>query len=92
MVYDQLHFFRGAEDASFDASQYEFFGQEHFEEVELGGLEDEEEGLSSTRLEQEESLFHRQEVMLSFLFLIMLSLLSFVFLVYFDSLLRVVMC
>lgn len=52
-----------SEDAVFDASQYAFFGNESVEEVELGGLEDEEEDLPAVgfddgeyRLDREESL------------------------------------
>ncbi|XP_061983595.1 protein PAT1 homolog isoform X2 [Populus nigra] len=46
--------------AVFDASQYAFFGKDHVEEVELGGLEDGEE-LPAADFEEEEFLFDRQE-------------------------------
>lgn len=60
--------FNGAEGAVFDASQYAFFGKDLMEEVELGGLEDEEEDLRLVEFEEEEFLFGRQEVTLSLLF------------------------
>ncbi|OAY48610.1 protein PAT1 homolog isoform X2 [Manihot esculenta] len=47
--------------AVFDASQYAFFGKDLMEEVELGGLEDEEEDLRLVEFEEEEFLFGRQE-------------------------------
>uniref|UniRef100_A0A2P2JQ87 Uncharacterized protein MANES_14G015900 n=1 Tax=Rhizophora mucronata TaxID=61149 RepID=A0A2P2JQ87_RHIMU len=56
-----------SEDAVFDASQYAFFGKDLVEEVELGGLEDEEEDLPPVDFEveeeeeEEEFLFDRQE-------------------------------
>ena len=56
-----LGFFLCAEDTVFDASQYAFFGKDLVEEVELGGLEDDEE-LPATDFEEEEFLFDRQEV------------------------------
>ncbi|KAK9937551.1 hypothetical protein M0R45_014331 [Rubus argutus] len=43
----------------FDASQYAFFGQDSVEEVELGGLEDEEE--AAVGLEEEEFLYNKEE-------------------------------
>ncbi|KAM5586644.1 protein PAT1 [Rosa sericea] len=43
----------------FDASQYAFFGQDSVEEVELGGLEDEEE--TAVALEEEEFLYNKEE-------------------------------
>ncbi|KAL6201900.1 hypothetical protein ACLB2K_025612 [Fragaria x ananassa] len=43
----------------FDASQYAFFGQDSVEEVELGGLEDEEE--TAVGLEEEEFLYNKEE-------------------------------
>ncbi|KDP25122.1 hypothetical protein JCGZ_22657 [Jatropha curcas] len=49
------------EDAVFDASQYAFFGKDLVEEVELGGLDDEEEALPAAELDEEEFLFGRQE-------------------------------
>ncbi|KAF9667128.1 hypothetical protein SADUNF_Sadunf16G0301000 [Salix dunnii] len=48
------------EGAVFDSSQYAFFGKNLVEEVELGGLEDDEE-LPATDFEEEEFLFDRQE-------------------------------
>ncbi|KAJ6301296.1 hypothetical protein OIU77_015579 [Salix suchowensis] len=48
------------EGAVFDSSQYAFFGKDLVEEVELGGLEDDEE-LPATDFEEEEFLFDRQE-------------------------------
>ncbi|TYI41705.1 hypothetical protein ES332_A01G044300v1 [Gossypium tomentosum] len=41
-------------DAVFDASQYAFFGKDVLEEVELGGLDDEEEDVPAVGLEDEE--------------------------------------
>lgn len=46
----------------FDASQYAFFGKDFVEDVELGGLEDEEEDLAAVEFDEEEFLFDRQEV------------------------------
>lgn len=52
----------------FDASQYAFFGQDVVEEVELGGLEDEEDSAVPS-FDEEEFLFDKEEVsVLSFLF------------------------
>ncbi|XP_011030730.1 PREDICTED: protein PAT1 homolog 1 isoform X2 [Populus euphratica] len=48
-------------DTVFDASQYAFFGKDLVEEVELGGLEDDEEELPAVDLEEEEFFFDRQE-------------------------------
>lgn len=45
----------------FDASQYAFFGNDVLEEVELGGLDDEEEGIPAAEFEEEEFLFGREE-------------------------------
>ncbi|KAI6690212.1 hypothetical protein NL676_027040 [Syzygium grande] len=45
----------------FDASQYAFFGNDVLEEVELGGLEDEEEDLPPTGLDEEEFLYDKEE-------------------------------
>ncbi|KAL1184334.1 hypothetical protein V6Z11_A01G036700 [Gossypium hirsutum] len=46
----------------FDASQYAFFGKDVLEEVELGGLDDEEEDIPAVGLEDEEEfLFDRDE-------------------------------
>ncbi|KAK4420582.1 protein PAT1 [Sesamum alatum] len=47
--------------AVFDASQYEFFGGDAVEEVELGGLEDEEDDLPPVGLEEEEFQFEKEE-------------------------------
>ncbi|GAB2276535.1 hypothetical protein Dimus_011254 [Dionaea muscipula] len=41
-----------SEGAVFDASQYAFFGNDAVEEVELGGLEDEEEDIPTAGLEE----------------------------------------
>ena len=46
----------------FDASQYAFFGNEVLEEVELGGLEDEEEDLPASKFEDEEYQLEQEEV------------------------------
>ncbi|KAL2473206.1 Topoisomerase II-associated protein PAT1 [Forsythia ovata] len=48
-------------DAKFDASQYAFFDNNMVEEVELGGLEDEEDDLPPVGLEDEEFLLDREE-------------------------------
>ncbi|CAI9760336.1 unnamed protein product [Fraxinus pennsylvanica] len=48
-------------DAIFDASQYSFFDNNVVEEVELGGLEDEEGDLLPVELEDEEFLLDREE-------------------------------
>lgn len=45
----------------FDASQYAFFGNEVLEEVELGGLEDEEEDLPAAKFEDEEYQLEQEE-------------------------------
>lgn len=42
----------------FDASQYAFFGKDSVEEVELGGLDEEEEA----PVDEEEFLYNRLEV------------------------------
>ncbi|KAF3438530.1 hypothetical protein FNV43_RR21292 [Rhamnella rubrinervis] len=47
--------------AVFDASQYAFFGKDVLEEVELGGLEDEEEDFAAAGFEEEEFLYGREE-------------------------------
>ena len=57
-----------AEDTVFDASQYAFFGKDLVEEVELGGLEEDEEELPAVDLEEEEFFFDKQEVPLSLRF------------------------
>lgn len=48
--------------AVFDASQYEFFGNDVVEEVELGGLEDEEDDLAPVGFEEEEFQFEGEQV------------------------------
>ncbi|KAE8681153.1 obg-like ATPase 1-like isoform X1 [Hibiscus syriacus] len=48
-------------DTVFDASQYTFFGKDVLEEVELGGLDEEEEELPAVGLDDEEFLFDRDE-------------------------------
>ncbi|TYK01889.1 protein PAT1-like protein 1 [Cucumis melo var. makuwa] len=48
------------EDALFDASQYAFFGKDVMEEVELGGLEDEEDDTLAAGIEEEEFLFDKE--------------------------------
>ncbi|VVA91558.1 unnamed protein product [Arabis nemorensis] len=45
----------------FDASQYAFFGNDVVEEVELGGLEDEEDELPVAAIEQD-FVFDKEEV------------------------------
>ncbi|XP_040988781.1 protein PAT1 homolog isoform X1 [Juglans microcarpa x Juglans regia] len=49
------------EDTVFDASQYAFFGKDVVEEVELGGLEEEEVGLPTVGIDEEEFLYNREE-------------------------------
>ncbi|KAK4285746.1 hypothetical protein QN277_002398 [Acacia crassicarpa] len=50
-----------AGDAVFDASQYAFFGKDVVEEVELGGLEDEEFDLPPVEFDEEEEIFFGRE-------------------------------
>ncbi|PHT30649.1 hypothetical protein CQW23_29759 [Capsicum baccatum] len=45
----------------FDASQYAFFGNDVVEEVELGGLEDEEDGLPPAAFDDEEYQLGQEE-------------------------------
>lgn len=52
----------GPGNALFDASQYEFFGNDVVEEVELGGLEDEEDDLAPTGFEEEGYQLDKEEV------------------------------
>lgn len=66
-LHDLLEFSLYAAGEVFDASQYAFFGQDSVEEVELGGLEDEE---AAVGLEEEEFLYNKEEV-LPFCFLIL---------------------
>ncbi|KAL7142986.1 hypothetical protein ABFS83_08G161100 [Erythranthe nasuta] len=47
--------------ALFDASQYEFFGGDAVEEVELGGLDDDEDDLARVGLEEEEFQLDKEE-------------------------------
>lgn len=47
--------------ALFDASQYAFFGNEVLEEVELGGLEDDEEDIPVAKFEEEEYQLEHEE-------------------------------
>ena len=54
--------FLSAEDAVFDASQYAFFGNQVSEEIELGGLEDEEYDFLPVEYNGEEFLLDREEV------------------------------
>ncbi|KAE8703378.1 obg-like ATPase 1-like isoform X1 [Hibiscus syriacus] len=49
-------------DAVFDASQYAFFRKDVLEEVELGGLDDDEQDLPAVGLNDEEFLFEREEL------------------------------
>lgn len=49
-------------DALFDASQYAFFGNQVLEEVELGGLDEEEEDVPLTKFEEEEYSLEQEEV------------------------------
>lgn len=60
-------FFSSAEGEVFDASQYAFFGKNVAEEVELGGLEDEDEYKAMLGVEfNEEDLFlNKEEVLFS---------------------------
>lgn len=49
--------------AVFDATQYEFFGgNDAVEEVELGGLEDEEDDVAPAGFEEEEFIFDGDQV------------------------------
>ncbi|KAI7757293.1 hypothetical protein M8C21_022847 [Ambrosia artemisiifolia] len=51
--------------AVFDASQYAFFGNEVLEEIELGGLEEEEDegdDLPAAKLEDDDYLLEREEL------------------------------
>ncbi|TYI51222.1 hypothetical protein E1A91_D12G160500v1 [Gossypium mustelinum] len=67
--------------AVFDASQYAFFGNDVLEEVELGGLDDEDEDLPAAGLDEEEFLFDQEEVNIlvsfSFIFPVSIVLASF---------------
>ncbi|GFS45289.1 hypothetical protein Acr_00g0095230 [Actinidia rufa] len=48
-------------DAVFDAAQYSFFGNDSVEEVELGGLEDEEDEFPPVGFVDEQNLLEREE-------------------------------
>ncbi|GAB2222817.1 hypothetical protein Drorol1_Dr00016945 [Drosera rotundifolia] len=50
-----------SEGAVFDASQYAFFGNDTVEEVELGGLEDEEEDIPAAAFDEEDYQFQENE-------------------------------
>lgn len=56
----------------FDASQYAFFGNDVVEEVELGGLEEEDEILSFTGIAEDFS-FDKEEVILTLFLLAIIS-------------------
>ncbi|KAE9621547.1 hypothetical protein Lal_00033087 [Lupinus albus] len=45
----------------FDASQYDFFGKDFVEEIELGGLEDGEGELAPVEFDEEEEIFFNRE-------------------------------
>ena len=49
-------------DAVFDAAQYSFFGNDSVEEVELGGLEDEEDEFPPVGFDDEQNQLERKEV------------------------------
>ena len=57
----------GAGDSMFDASQYAFFGNDVVEEVELGGLEEEEDVILSFNVIREGFSFDKEEVSLTLL-------------------------
>lgn len=60
------HFFSYAEGAVFDASQYAFFGSDTaVQEVELGGLDDDDGLLESN---EEEFILNREEVNVHYCF------------------------
>ena len=63
-------FFDDAGNSLFDASQYEFFGKKAVEEVELGGLENDQDNQSL--VPDEYQLFNKDEVQLSALVLLFL--------------------
>ncbi|KAF2606145.1 hypothetical protein F2Q68_00046689 [Brassica cretica] len=54
-------------DSMFDASQYAFFGNDVVEEVELGGLEEEEDEILSFNGIREGFSFDKEEVSLTLL-------------------------
>jgi len=70
-----LSFFSFAEGEVFDASQYAFFGKNVAEEVELGGLEDQDEYKAMLAVEfNEEDLFlNKEEVLFSLIILLFLK-------------------
>ncbi|XP_022135286.1 protein PAT1 homolog 1 isoform X2 [Momordica charantia] len=57
---DLKRFGDNSADARFDASQYAFFGKDVMEEVELGGLEDEEDDALAGGIDEEEFLFDKE--------------------------------
>ena len=58
-----MFYFFLVENALFDASQYAYFGQKAMDEVELGGLEDEEDGSPAVGYGDDEyHLFDKEEV------------------------------
>lgn len=54
----------------FNATQYAFFGNDAVEEVELGGLEDEEDDFPPVGLDDEGYPLDREEVILCFILLV----------------------
>ncbi|MBA0606209.1 hypothetical protein Godav_018714, partial [Gossypium davidsonii] len=60
-MFSKLGFFYDEGDAVFDASQYAFFGKDVLEEVELGGLDDDEDVPAVGLEDEEEFLFDRDE-------------------------------
>ncbi|KAK7243918.1 hypothetical protein RIF29_38731 [Crotalaria pallida] len=50
-----------SEGAVFDASQYDFFGKDFVEEIELGGLDDEDGELAPAGFDEEEEIFFNRE-------------------------------
>ena len=69
-IYNFLFFlFCHADSARFDASQYEFFGRNVLQEVELGGLEDNEDnGPAFGPADDEYHLFDKEEVIFFYMF------------------------
>ena len=64
-----LYVFSNDKGEVFDASQYAFFGNDVLEEVELGGLDDEEVELPAAGFEEEEFLYGEEEVIILGIFL-----------------------
>ncbi|KAE9590538.1 hypothetical protein Lal_00023000 [Lupinus albus] len=50
-----------SEGTVFDASQYDFFGKDFVEEIELGGLEDEDGELAPAEFDEDEEIFFNRE-------------------------------